>query len=229
MIKRVFLLSVFFLFSQAVFANPNKNESNGFHSGPDRNVASPDRRMPRRAPMPRNFRERAESSGLRNAEQKRKEEASQNQMSPEIHAPDSEQDDAQKNNDPLQMQVKTDEFINYRGARVFISDEGLLLQNIQTERISDANVTIEITFNQSINPRSFDYTSIKIDGSPLPAKTTFSFNKKGDTVKLTIPTKKKDFTLEIRDIQSFSGTAITPIEIRGISDNSINEDIASKI
>lgn len=108
------------------------------------------------------------------------------------------------------------------------SDEDFLLQQIKTERISDNTVNIEITFNQIINPRSFSYSSIKINGESLSAQTTFAFNKKGDTVRLSIPVTTSLFTLEIKDVQAFDGSALVPIEVRGISDNSTNEDIASK-
>jgi len=221
---RVILLSFLVLFSHGLLTALPMDR------GPSQSrQESGDREPPRRRPLrPRNSKNRQESSKNKSSFQKNKSESQKDKSTPQVP-------EAQENKNPAisldesSEQIKSEDFINYRGNRVFLSNDEFLLQEIRTERLSEFSITLEITFNQSINPRSFDYSSIKINGMDISPDTTFSFNKKGDTIKLTIPVKTQVFSLEIKDIESFDGTAINPIEIRGISDNSINEDISNKI
>lgn len=111
------------------------------------------------------------------------------------------------------------EIIYYRGSRVLAGDDNFSLQKIKTERMSSSSVRVEITFNQSVNPRSFTADSILVDGNAIPAKTKFSFNKKGDTMKVSVPVRNGSFNLTIQNITSFDGTVIEPIEVKNISDN----------
>ncbi|MBR1403021.1 MAG: hypothetical protein IJ558_02470 [Treponema sp.] len=216
--KRVLLLSILFAFSHILFAAPGMDGPNGSHTSPNHSPQAP-----RRPATPKSARRRSDTakpseSLKRNTASAASQQipANQDQLSQESQDSDSD------------IQIKSEDFINYRGTRMSFSDEDFLLQQIKTERISDNTVNIEITFNQIINPRSFSYSSIKINGESLSAQTTFAFNKKGDTVRLSIPVTTSLFTLEIKDVQAFDGSALVPIEVRGISDNSTNEDIASK-
>jgi len=105
------------------------------------------------------------------------------------------------------------EIIFYRGARTISESDEFTLQNIKSERTGANEFTIEITFNQSVNPRSFTANSILVDGQEIPSKTKFTFNKKGDTIKVSVPSKNENFSLSIQNVESFDGTKIEPIQI----------------
>ena len=94
-----------------------------------------------------------------------------------------------------------------------------LVTQVKSTKADDSSISLEITFNQSINPKSVNHTSIFVDGKPLPDGTRFSFNKKGDTIKLTVSSKNGEtangaFTLQIQNISSFDGTGIDPVDIQ---------------
>lgn len=112
------------------------------------------------------------------------------------------------------------EVINYRGTRIISENDAFTLQAVKTERVNAKEVSLELTFNQSVNPHTFTSDSILVDGEEISSKTKFAFNKKGDTIKITVPVQNENFTLTIKDVKSFDGTKIEPIEIKNISDNS---------
>lgn len=116
-------------------------------------------------------------------------------------------------------ELSPDEILYYRGSRTLSDGSPLLVTQIKSTKADDLAINLEITFNQSINPKSVNHTSIFIDGKPLPDETRFSFNKKGDTIKLTLSSKKgepiKDsFTLRVQNISSFDGTDMDPADIQ---------------
>ena len=78
---------------------------------------------------------------------------------------------------------------------------------------SENIVVIEVFFNQSINPRTLRYESIAVNDEILPEETRFSFNRKGDTIKLILLVPDDIFTLSIQGIKSYDGTTIEPVEI----------------
>jgi hypothetical protein len=100
--------------------------------------------------------------------------------------------------------------INYRGNRTY--SENLPLKIIQTKctRKEGELVFIEIFFNQSINPRSMNEDSIYINDQPLPKKTRFLYNRRGDTLKLITSMQEDEFSLKVQNINSFSGYPIEP-------------------
>lgn len=112
-----------------------------------------------------------------------------------------------------QNQAEDSGIIYYRGSRVLLNDSAFDLQNIKTERSGENTVNLEITFSQSVNPRTFSADSILVDGKAISSKTKFSFNKKGDTIKLTVPVQSGTFNLMIKDVESFDGTVIDPVTI----------------
>lgn len=100
--------------------------------------------------------------------------------------------------------------VYYRGNRVLAENSEFTLQNVKSERLNSNEVTLEITFNQTVNPLTFTTDSILVDGEAISSKTKFSFNKKGDTIKLAVPAQNEDFSLTIKDVESYDGTVIEP-------------------
>lgn len=105
------------------------------------------------------------------------------------------------------------EMMNYRGNRIVSEGAEFLLQNIKSERVNSSEVSLEITFNQSVNPLSFSEDSILIDGIAIPPKTKFSFNKKGDTIRMYVPSKSEKMNVLVQNVESFDGTVISPVLI----------------
>ena len=105
------------------------------------------------------------------------------------------------------------EIINYRGNRMLSDGAEFLLQDVKSRKISDDCLCLELSFNQSVNPRTFTSESILIDGQEISSKIKFSFNKKGDTIKVEIPSKSENFSLMIQNVESFDGIQIEPVKI----------------
>ena len=105
--------------------------------------------------------------------------------------------------------------IKYRGSRMYM--ENLPLEIVDTRCMwldeSENIVVVEVFFNQSINPRSLRYESIAVNDEILPEETRFSFNRKGDTIKLVLFVPDDIFKLTVRGIKSYDGTPIEPVEI----------------
>jgi len=106
-----------------------------------------------------------------------------------------------------------DDLMYYRGTRTISENEPLIINRAECKKNDEKTSTLEIAFNQSINPRSVNHTSFFIDGNPLPDGTRFSFNKKGDTIKITIPVQSDSFMLSVQGILSYDGTQMEPAEI----------------
>ena len=126
----------------------------------------------------------------------------------------------QKRNSP---QKNPQDIINYRGTRLSLSGEPFFVTDISPYRSETGGVNLEIRFNRIINPRSVKADSITIDGNPLPENAKFSFNRKGDTIKLTFPEENNAFVLKIQNIASYEGISLEAAEFYEV----INEDSGS--
>ena len=123
-----------------------------------------------------------------------------------------------KSDEKAAAQINADDILYYRGNRTLVEQGAFSVQGIKTERATKNEVNVEILFSQSINPRSLSQDSILVDGAAISKKTNFSFNKKGDTIKIKIPMKNKTFSLTVQNVESFDGTVIEPIIIKNLSD-----------
>ncbi len=103
-----------------------------------------------------------------------------------------------------------DSIIHYRGNRLYMEDVSFEIADTRFERIDDNTIILEILFTQSINPRSMGLESIYIDGEPLPDGTRFSFNRRGDTVKIFVIMMSNEFSMKVQNIKSFNGNLIEP-------------------
>lgn len=105
-------------------------------------------------------------------------------------------------------------FINYRGMRKPITQQDLQISNIDAQMIDHKTLRMDISFNQSINPRTVKPDNIKINGKALLPKTRFIFNKKGDCVRFFAVVSEKSVTMNLSDIESYAGSLIDPYEIQ---------------
>ena len=106
-----------------------------------------------------------------------------------------------------------DEVFYYRGTRTIADDAPFTIVTSSAVRTDDKNTQLEIAFSKNINPKSVNRDSIFIDGKALPDSTRFSFNKKGDTIQVTIQPESNSFLLTVQGIASFDGTKMEPYEL----------------
>ena len=120
--------------------------------------------------------------------------------------------------------------IKYRGSRMYM--ENLPLEIVDTRCMwldeSENIVVVEVFFNQSINPRTLRYESLAVNDEILPEETRFSFNRKGDTIKLILLVPDDIFTLSIQGIKSYDGTTIEPEEIEVQVETSEEEEASEQ-
>ena len=105
-----------------------------------------------------------------------------------------------------------DEVFYYRGIRTIADDAPFTIVTSSAVRTDDKNTQLEIAFSKNINPKSVNRDSIFIDGKALPDSTRFSFNKKGDTIQVTIQPESNSFLLTVQGIAAFDGTKMEPYE-----------------
>ena len=101
----------------------------------------------------------------------------------------------------------------YRGNRAYSENLPLEIYQINCQRLDENKVIIELVFNQSINPRSINQNSLLIDNNTLPDGIRFSFNKKGDRIKIEVSLSGDTFDLKIQNVRAFDGTLIEPVEM----------------
>ena len=107
--------------------------------------------------------------------------------------------------------------LKYRGTRTACSKDEFCFKSVKTRSESEDSVLLEIRFNQNVNPLSFKNDSILIDGEAVSADTKFSFNRKGDTIRFSVPSVEHPFSLEIQGVESFNGIKIKPVELKDVS------------
>ena len=124
-----------------------------------------------------------------------------------------QEEDSSEKKLPPRPPMDSDNIINYRGTRTYSEDLPLKVTLVKCQRLADDVVCVEVLFNQSINPRSVRPNSFIINNTQLPLGTRFTFNKKGNTIKLMVYTTGNSFKLRVQDIKSFNGFLVEPIEI----------------
>lgn len=115
--------------------------------------------------------------------------------------------------------------MNYRGTRKIANSGEFTMQSIKSKLESGDTLTLEIHFNQGVNPLSITGESIFVGGKSVPSER-MTFNKKGDTVKFTVSSENKYFSLLVQHIEAFDGTKITPVEIKDIKAGSTIKNLA---
>ena len=197
--KKTVLILIFSVFSLCVFAAPSGGAGGGHGSPSGGRRPSPE---PKRNPPAKKAKKGRGSSVSGRSLSENKNSESKN----------IEEIDNEKPSEP--------EIIYYRGNRMLSENGDFLLENIKTERISDSQVIVEIAFNQSVNPLSFSASSFLLDGSPISESVKLSFNKKGDTIRLTLPVKENFFSLTIQNVEAFDGTELETVEVKNLFHNS---------
>ena len=105
-----------------------------------------------------------------------------------------------------------DSIIYYRGNRIYMKDDVMEVAKTNIHRLDDDTIALEITFTQSINPRSVNQDSFIIDDEPLPDGTRIIFNRRGDTVRIILQMEDDYFSLSIQNVSSFNGKLVEPVD-----------------
>ncbi len=106
-----------------------------------------------------------------------------------------------------------DKVFYYRGNRTYSEELPLKVKFVRCEKGEDGEIILLIFFNQSVNPRSVNNESLLIDDNELPENIRFSFNRKGDTIRVVIDPEEEEFRLTVQDVCTFSGVCIEPVEL----------------
>ena len=106
----------------------------------------------------------------------------------------------------------SDKIFYYRGNRTYSEEQPLKVIFLRCLEVEEENLVVMIVFNQSVNPKSVKRESFLIDDEEISEDITFSFNRKGDTIRMIIPDYDEEFELEMKDICAFNGIRIEPVE-----------------
>lgn len=114
---------------------------------------------------------------------------------------------------PPHRPKEADKIYYYRGNRTYSEELPLKVSFIRCLKGEDEELIILIMFNQSVNPRSISHESFLIDDKELPENIRFSFNKKGDTIKMILYQEDEDFIITVQNICAFTGECIEPVDL----------------
>ena len=153
-----------------------------------------------------------ELHGEGSSEQPTEKSNDQNKLPPEVPVDNNSENNPETLPPPLPPK-DSEHIFYYRGSRAYAEELPLTIYQINCERIDENLISLELVFNQSINPRSVHRDSLLIDRNNLPEGIRFSFNKKGDRLKAIIPVSANSFGLTVQNVRAFDGTMIEPVEI----------------
>ncbi|MBO4639269.1 MAG: hypothetical protein J5710_05880 [Treponema sp.] len=146
------------------------------------------------------------------------EDFNQENNKPENPNPDNQNPELPEGEEPIAPPPPlppkdADKIFYYRGNRTYSEELPLKVNFIRCMRGENGEIILMIVFNQSVNPRSVKNESFLIDDTELPANIRFSFNKKGDTIRVVIPQDDEEFRVTVQDVSTFSGAELEPVEI----------------
>ena len=87
-------------------------------------------------------------------------------------------------------------------------------------KIKNGVISIDVFFNQGINPLSVKTSNIYINGEQLKESAGYMFSRNGNTLRLTFVAPEGDFSIKIENIESFKGDKLSPAEFTGINESS---------
>ena len=109
---------------------------------------------------------------------------------------------------------------NFRGRRVPDVKDAFSILNIKSGKIKNGVISIDVFFNQGINPLSVKTSNIYINGEQLKESAGYMFSRNGNTLRLTFVAPEGDFSVKIENIESFKGDKLAPAEFTGINEGS---------
>ncbi len=126
--------------------------------------------------------------------------------------PDFPEDGPSKAPPPLPPK-DADKIFYYRGNRTYSEELPLIVKFIKCIRDREGRIILMLVFNQSVNPHTVNHECLLIDDNELPENIRFSFNRKGDTIRVIIPEDGEEFRVTVQDICAFNGVCIETVEL----------------
>ena len=112
--------------------------------------------------------------------------------------------------------VHKKDFTSYRGQRKPVESDDLYMESFMSE-YDGGTLTIEIGFNQGIDPRSIKGENIAINGKAVKQPVKLSFNKEGTVVRLVIGGHVSiPYSFSISGIRSYNGKEMEEDGIDGV-------------
>ena len=110
----------------------------------------------------------------------------------------------------------------YHGMRMMRSAGVFEVRRLQIRQASAGNIQVDILFSGPVDPRTVVPASVKMNGIALPETTLVQFNRAGNAMRLVLPLEfevvdAQVITLELFDIKSFNGTALTRTGFDGLT------------
>ncbi|MBQ9538780.1 MAG: hypothetical protein IJU95_05875 [Treponema sp.] len=108
------------------------------------------------------------------------------------------------------------DFTSYRGQRKPVESGDLYMESFVSE-YRGGSLTIDIGFNQGIDPRSIKGENIQVNGKTVKGPLKVSFNKEGTVVRLVIGGHVSiPYSFSIWGIRSYSGREMEEDHIEDI-------------
>ena len=119
--------------------------------------------------------------------------------------------------------VAKKDMMNYSGRKLSKKKINFAVTGIQVdEKKTDGTITFTIYFNDVIDTASLGGENILINNQLLQDDVTFLFNKNRNVIQFSISSKEyktdENFSVEIKDIESYDGRIMQAIKIDDLSE-----------
>ena len=119
--------------------------------------------------------------------------------------------------------VAKKDMMNYSGRKLSKKKIDFAVTGIKLdEKETEGTITFTIYFNDVIDTASLGGENILINNQPLQDDVAFLFNKNRNVIQFSISSKEyktdENFSVEIKDIESYDGRILQTFEIDNLSD-----------
>ena len=121
------------------------------------------------------------------------------------------------------LPVSKKDMMNYNGRKLSKKKNNFAVTGIQAdEKKTEGTITFTIYFNDVIDTASLGGENILINNQPLQDDVAFLFNKNRNVIQFSISSKEyktdENFSVEIKDIESYDGRIMQAIKIDDLSE-----------
>ena len=119
--------------------------------------------------------------------------------------------------------VAKKDMMNYSGRKLSKKKIDFAVTGIKLdEKETEGTITFTIYFNDVIDTSSLGGENVLINNQPLQDDVTFLFNKNRNVIQFSISSKEyktdENFSVEIKDIESYDGRIMQAIKIDDLSE-----------
>lgn len=107
----------------------------------------------------------------------------------------------------------------YRGQRIPAQSEAFCMSSLTVLPYGGKELTIDVFFNQGIDPRTFKSQNIVIDDKTIPENSSITFNREGTQARIKISGNVHiPFSIIIRNVLSYNGQQMGDVKLEQIDD-----------